>query len=399
MKIALIGNMNNISFTIMRYLRDLNLNVHLFMYQNEYQHFLPENDTDNIENYREFIHILSVSNSAKGLIFSNKNKIKKELDEYDFFIGCGIAPALFYKLGYLLDIFIPYGDVIELTVQEKFKLKNISKYLFRRYTVIQQIKGIKNNTTKIIASAIQDITKDTISRLDLSDKHIKKYLLMVYNKEEEKKTAYLREIVGNRDLILFSNTRHHWTKENLTEAHQIKDGGKGQDKLINGYSLFVKKNPEINSVLVFFEYGQDVEASKKLIKELKIEDKVIWLDVMPRKKLLQLMKEADLVVNSLSSSMWGGVGWEAFSSGKILIQNIVQTDEEYFNEMRHPLPFIMRANKAEDLAKHLNNFIINRDFYFEKSKDNEVWFNQYAGIGLAKEYKNIIEELNSKKNQ
>jgi len=395
MKIALIGNMNNIPFSLMRYLRDLGLDAHLFMYENEYKHFLPENDTYEFDKYKQYINTLPVADNAKGLIFSNKDRIKNILQNYDFFIGCGIAPALFLKIGYVLDIFIPYADVIEQTVQENFKLHQTVKYLFRNYTMRQQIKGIQKNTTKLIASAVQEITKDTLNRLSLNDMHIKKYLVMVYANNEKIKssTVNLKAITGERDLIIFSNTRHHWTKENLKEAHQIKDGGKGQDKLINGYNLFLKNNPTIDAILVLFEYGQDVFASKQLIKKLNIEQHVIWLKLMPRKEILALMKDADLIVNSLSSSMWGGVGWEAFASSKILIQNILQTDKEYFDEMGHSLPFIMKANKAEDVKEHLDNFIKNRTYYIEKGKENKTWFNKYAGLGLAKEYKQIIEEL------
>ena len=44
-KVALIGNMNNNNFALMRILRDNNINAHLFLYSNET--FLPQSDTTN----------------------------------------------------------------------------------------------------------------------------------------------------------------------------------------------------------------------------------------------------------------------------------------------------------------------------------------------------------------
>ena len=397
MKIALIGNMNNNFFSIVRYLRDLGMDAHLFMYTNEYQHFLPESDTFEIEQYSEYIHTLSMESSGKGLLLLDIDKVKKELQEYDFFIGCGIAPALFLKLNYKLDIFIPYGDGIELTAKEKFKIKNIIKYPVRRYTRNQQIKGIKYNTTKIIASAVQEITKDTILELELSDKHIKKYLLMVYREENNHISKY-SELMKNKDLILFSHTRHHWT--DLVEDREKKDGGKGLDKLIIGYSHFIEDNPTLNPLLMFFEYGKDVDASKSLISDLGIDKYVVWLPLMPRKEILTLIDHTDIVVDALASEMWGGVGWEGLSCGKIIMQNIVQSDKDYFDEMGHPLPFIMKANSYKDVENYLNAFIKNRGYYEKQATENQEWFNQYAGIGLAKEYKKIIEDLyNKKKNE
>ena len=48
MKIALIGNQNNNFFALLRYFKDLNLDVTLFLFNNEADHFLPVKDTHNI---------------------------------------------------------------------------------------------------------------------------------------------------------------------------------------------------------------------------------------------------------------------------------------------------------------------------------------------------------------
>ena len=393
MKIALIGNMNNVFFTGMRYFRDLGMDAHLFMYKNEYNHFKPENDTYRINEYKQFIHTLSIANSGKGLILSSTNTIKKELEDYDFFIGCGIAPALFEKIGYQLDIFVPYSDEIELTTQDTFQIKNIFKYHIRRYTVNQQIKGIQN-TKKIISSAMLQKTNDTIKKLNLENKLVKKYILSVYREDTNPISQY-QDLRVTNDLVLFSNIRHHWKYS--SEEDRRKNGSKGVDKLIIGYSQFVKNNPDTTSILILFEYGRDVDASKELISQLNIEKHVKWFPLMPRKEILTLMKNADLVVGSLSDAMFGGVGFEGLSCGKILVHSLLQTDKEYYNALGHEPPFIMRTNSSEDVEQHLSNFIKNKDFFIEKSKENQIWFDKYAGIGLAKEYKKIIEKLYSEK--
>jgi hypothetical protein len=399
MKIALIGNMNNNFFSIMRYFRDLDIDAHLFMYRGEYEHFKPEKDTYNIENYREYIHTLSIKPSVKGLLFVDKNRIKRELEGYDFFIGCDIAPALFYKLGMRLDILIPYHDNIEHTSQPKLihgARREIIKRFVQRYVINLQIKGVKENTTKIILDTIQDIGKKAIKRLELSDKLIKKYIPMVYL-EEAQKNSDLNEIIelmNRQDLVVFCHTRHSWGKKSIREDYD----GKGLDQLIIGYSQFIRKaHSNIKPLLIFFEYGEEVEESKQLIKKLGIESYIEWLPIMARKDILQLIDHADIVVDSLSVGMWGGVGWEGLSRGKILIQDIEQTDEEYRLEMGHEFPFVMRAKNANDIERHLNSFIQDREYYSQKAKYNKEWFDKYAGIGLAKEYKEIVQELYSKK--
>ncbi|SFV57266.1 hypothetical protein MNB_SV-12-2014 [hydrothermal vent metagenome] len=218
---------------------------------------------------------------------------------------------------------------------------------------------------------------------------------MVYVEEniENQKLNKIVNAMSNNDLVIFSHTRHFWKEKHFTEEHIKKDGLKGLDKLIIGYSEFIKNNPTAKPLLVFFEYGSDVDASKELIAKLNIDKYVMWLSLMARKDILQLINHSDIVVDALGATMWGGVGWEALASGKIFMQNIVQTDKEYYDEMGHNIPFLMRAKSAIDVEKHLTNFIKNREYYLKKSEDNREWFNKYAGIGLAKEYKEIVKEL------
>jgi len=393
MRVAIIGNMNNCFFTLMRYFRDLNIDAHLYLYENEYEHFKPENDTYRIDKYKDYIHILPVANSGKGLILANSKELQKILKPYDLYIGYGIAPALFRKIDYTLDIFIPYSDRIELVNYDKFQFKNLFKYPVRLYTRKEQIAGIKFNTTKVIASGIESITKEAIEMLGIKDKYIRNYLIMIYNKEEldiNDIEPYYIDVMKNRDIVIFSHTRHHW--KNLIESYE-RNGVKGIDRLIIGYSKFVKDNPNINSILILFEYGKDVEFSKELIKELGIEKYVEWFPLMPRKKILQLIDYADIVVNSLGSPMWGGVGFEALSRGKILMQNFELSNKEFQKLMGHPLPSILRAYSAEDVKDRLNEFIKNKEYYKKEGEKNREWFDKYAGIGLAKEYKKIAQEL------
>ncbi len=393
MKVALIGNMNNVFFTLMRYLRDLGLDAHLFMYKNEYSHFLPENDTYNLEKYEKYIHTLPLTNDGKGLLLSNKSEIKKKLQEYDLYIGCGIAPALFESLDYTLDIFVPYADEIELTTYDKLGDVDILRYFVRRYTVKEQIKGIKK-TKKIVASDIQAKTKLTIQRLNLEEQLSRIYIPTVYKesvKVEDSLNKKYIEAMRDKDLVVFSHSRHQW--KDISEEESRKNGDKGLDKLIKGFATFIKNNPSSNSLLVLFEYGKDIDASKELISNLGIKDFVMWLPLMPRKRIMNLIEYSHIVVDSLTDDMWSGVGFEGLSAGKILMQNIIQTDQEYYQEAGHEIPFIMRANRAEDVTKHLNNFIENRDFYIQEGLKNRDWFDKYAGIGLAKEYKNIIDDI------
>ena len=67
MKLGLIGNMNNNNFAMMRYFRDLGADAHLLLYSNDgkdsLNHFTPEADTWEIEQWTPFIHQTDIPNA------------------------------------------------------------------------------------------------------------------------------------------------------------------------------------------------------------------------------------------------------------------------------------------------------------------------------------------------
>ena len=68
-KLALIGNMNNNNFSLLRYFRDAGVDAHLLLYNNDGQascsHFRPQDDTFNYSVWKPFIHRTSIYNGAE----------------------------------------------------------------------------------------------------------------------------------------------------------------------------------------------------------------------------------------------------------------------------------------------------------------------------------------------
>ena len=65
MKIALIGNMNNNFFSMLRYFRDLGMDATLFLFKNEQAHFLPKYDTWEIKKWEKYIIRTNLVNGFK----------------------------------------------------------------------------------------------------------------------------------------------------------------------------------------------------------------------------------------------------------------------------------------------------------------------------------------------
>ena len=116
MRVALIGNMNNNYFSLMRYLRDAGVDAELLLFADELNHFLPENDTWDIDKWKLYIKQTKINGGALGQYFKmSAADIRREFEGYDYYIGCGFTPAYFYKAGMKLDLFTPYCVGIEYT--------------------------------------------------------------------------------------------------------------------------------------------------------------------------------------------------------------------------------------------------------------------------------------------
>ena len=74
MKIALIGNMNNNHFSLLRYLRDLKLDCELLIFRGEASHFKPDCDTHNLNLWKPYIKHLTFTNGGLDIIQTSKKK-------------------------------------------------------------------------------------------------------------------------------------------------------------------------------------------------------------------------------------------------------------------------------------------------------------------------------------
>ena len=147
MKIAILGNMNNNGFSLLRYLLDLNQDADLLLFKDDEighsAHFSIMNDTWNYQKWSKHIISLNAVNSygqalsgsipckvllyiaywlrrimqSQNAIFtkpsSNKEikDLKQVLKQYDLLIGSGATPAILkseFEIRYILCLFHRY---------------------------------------------------------------------------------------------------------------------------------------------------------------------------------------------------------------------------------------------------------------------------------------------------
>jgi len=400
MKIACIGNMNNMYFSLIRYLRDHRQDVDLFLYNNEFDHFSPEADSFN-DNYKGYTKRLSWG-KWQDLSRISKDEIRDEFKEYSFIIACGTAPAFLNFAGLHIDIFVPYGgDLYDLPFF-KLKRKFLSYYKFSHH----QRAGIKDADHIVMDATNEYHSNRTFKRLGVESKRIEIGFPMIYMPQYELdnlETYYdecpcyqeFMEIREKHDLVVFHQARHVW-KTFLNDF-----ASKGNDKLIKGFAAFVKANLETKACMICFDYGVDVDASKELIGQLGIENNVFWFPKMKRKNLMVGLSLADIGTGQFFHSwLSSGTIYEPLVMSKPLIH---YREDDLYKDVYPELYPVLNVKNEKDVTEKLNDYIKRPDYYKEMGVKGRHWFQEYVVDRSIEVYLGIINKkqarINSEKTE
>lgn len=381
MKVALIGNMNNNHFSMLRYFRDLGVDAYLFKYANEQSHFQPECDTYEIEKWEKYIIQTPI---VDGDFVQYLKYSKKDLFEifkgYDYYIGNGFSPAYLNKAGIKLNLYIPYSSNIEYTF--RLQVNNLFDKIKEKLVAYTQIKALKENVEIACISDLQTANKAK----SFGMKVINYIIPMVYvNSSTNKHSIDLRKSYGLTEdtFSVFSHVSHFNIN---TFAYSIKQN----HILFEGFAKYMDQNPNHNSRLFLLEYGEGVDYSKEIIRKLGIENKVIWLPKMLRKELMGILSQIDIGAGEFGGSLWGGTGWEFLSKGKLFLQYVDSSNEEISKSINAPCPEFVNSNDPDYIAKQLSYYYNHRELLIEKAKMLTDWFNENAGYDLVKKYIKLI---------
>jgi len=315
-RIALVGNMNNSFFAITRHLRGLGYDAHLFYFPIA-ERFQPKADTFSLD-YTTYTH--EVTWMKNGLANVPEEKVREQLNGFDFYIGQGEEAAIAYSCGFNMDVYYPYGsDVYKYAyLPQEYSMKaklfgrfrkgdrkitsaHIKKGLLSRY-----IKGAIVDATYLLADYTNEDFEKKLKGLGYKGEYHHVPMPFIYLEEYESVTdwsnadVHWRSVVNKirkeNDFILLYHGRQEWKTYNneftLKNTHHV----------IIGFANYVKKRPEVKATLLMVEYGSDTEHSKELVAELGIEDKVKWLPSMYRKDLMFVIKNVDVCCGEFGRS-------------------------------------------------------------------------------------------------
>jgi len=362
------------------YLKDNGYNVTLFLL-NEYDHFHPQADTNN----KVELKIVELGWSENNFSDTPIKSINKTFESFDFFIGTDYAAAFCNKANIQLDIYFPAGTDLS---EWPFKVTKNFIPLRWEYNITlcakAQFYGIKyakhlaiDPTNENYENLIFKIRGNNIKHENIPYHYLPFFLDNSTNINQ----IYTNELneINHFDFKIIQHCRQHW----LTGINDIHY--KGNELLIAGFKKFIDITKS-NSCLILLEYGNDVNHTKSLIKELNLEKNVIWLPKMLRKYIFQFIKLSDIGIGQFGHSWYSSCSInEILMAGKPLIS--YRNGSLYHNLDKYPL---MNANSVSEICSQLNLAYDNHNLIQNLEVKN--WFDK-------KQFKRINEVLKTIKKE
>lgn len=423
MKIAIIGNMNNNGFALMRYFRGLGHDAHLLLYSNDgvcsLDHFKPDYDTFNLPVWSFYIHQTHMFNGPAQSLpdwllklfvysfnfryrlmkrtyripFLSKLQLGATFSSYDRIISSGYGPAILDKVGRHADIFSPYACGVE-GVSRFYAPRLYSIFTRGLYELgrIRQIRGLKR--THNILTSDMGMTKDQLSKLGLDFKPLS--MPMVYVEKELPESTgdcFIDNIGTTLDECEFSVLMHCRLAWNADICAQNHMHSKNNDWVVRAFKTVINEMPNQDSKLVILEYGPDVLNTKKLVRDLELDPHVVWIPRTSRRNLMWLLNRVNVGVGEFIEfprTIWGGTGWEVLASGKPLLQGFFYEADEYESLFGHPEPPILKVRSENDVVYHLLDMANNQKKSIEIGEASKIWFHTYNGASLAEKWLKLL---------
>ncbi len=181
------------------------------------------------------------------------------------------------------------------------------------------------------------------------------------------------------DHLLFAPARQNWRL-------------KGNDKYFRAFAQLVKMHYKVK--LIVTAWGQEVERSQKLVKELGVEDNVIWLNPVPEKTLTRFYQGVDLVLDQFGDcGTFGLITPKAMSCG---VPVLISYKPEVHNWCYSEHPPLVSVNSEKEIFDWTLHYLVRSEERNELSRKVREWMVKHHSEKVIVERINkILEEVRS----
>jgi glycosyltransferase involved in cell wall biosynthesis len=129
------------------------------------------------------------------------------------------------------------------------------------------------------------------------------------------------------------------------------------DWAIKGTDLYLRALPLLaerlgrSFKLLLTRWGVQIEESKALLAELKVEDLVVWMDPLPRRALIRMMKSVDALFDQTALPHFGATAPEGIAAGVPVLMSYDPRSTSAI--VKEPAPILAVFSVADVVAQSL----------------------------------------------
>jgi len=280
-------------------------------------------------------------------------------------IGLARKPFIFYSYGSDLEYVAIYGG-------DPF-LKSTPKRRLRMLLIRHLLPNLLRKARAVVLSPYQIPTAE---RLGLKNLRFLPHVVdtQLFRPMDPEKKRSQKEILRSKlgcELIFFHPSRQMWVCKQIPNS-------KGNDRLFRAFARFIEVTKK-KAKLIAIDRGGDVEASKRLIKDYKIEDHVIWMKPMKRPELVRYYNLADIVFDQFRSGIFDLVAVEAMACGAPVFSYVKPAPPPPYPET----PPVVNVRSEEEIFKSLSELADDEDTRRDLGKKSREWIMKYCHWEVA----------------
>ena len=169
-----------------------------------------------------------------------------------------------------------------------------------------------------------------------------------------------------------------------------KANHKGNDIIVRAASIVIEQHPNVEFVIKFVNYGEDVTQTKSLIKELSLDPYFEWIETQTKEQLWTRYLESHAVIDQFIIPAIGAIGVESLALGCRLINADNGSLAGFFEEQ----PPLLSANTPAELAARILEVIDDPEDAQGIGEKAKAWFRvRHSNEQLEKQLLTGIKRL------
>ncbi len=167
--------------------------------------------------------------------------------------------------------------------------------------------------------------------------------------------------------LVLHPSRQHWNSE------RHPDWEKGNDRFIEGFAKFLAQTKG-RAAAVMVEWGKYVNESKRLIKQLGISDRVIWVQPLPNRTFIRYIHACDAIADQFHLGAFGSLTPKALACAK---PTLVHLNHELHAWAFSEMPPVLNVREPDEISEALGELYKSPHYARDIGTQSHLWYQKY----------------------